>query len=92
MTSTVYTIGTTLGRARDHGAVVRVLVSGHWIEGTVSEVDGHGVILAGPDGGHHVVRLTDVSAVQVNAPRPAWEANAPASEPVQVRVPVVISS
>lgn len=84
MTSTVYTIGTTLGRARDLGVGVRVLVSGHWIEGAVSEVDGHGVILVGPDGGYHVVRLTDVSAVQVSAHRPAWDADEPASKPVRV--------
>lgn len=81
MHSTVYTVGTALGRARDHGVEVRVLVSGHWIEGAVSEVDGHGVILTGPDSSHHVVRLTDVSAVQVSAHRPAWEADEPVSEP-----------
>ncbi len=39
MQSTLYTIGTALSRARDHGVVVRVLVSGHWIEGLVSDVD-----------------------------------------------------
>ncbi len=81
MHSTVYTIGTALGRARDHGVEVRVLVSGHWIEGAVSEIDGHGVILTGPDSSHHVVRLTDVSAVHVSAHGPAWETDEPVSEP-----------
>ncbi len=47
MQSTLFTIGTALSRARDHGVVVRVLVAGHWIEGMVSEVDGHGVVLTG---------------------------------------------
>lgn len=81
MHSTVYTIGTALGRARDHGVEVRVLVSGHWIEGAVSEIDGHGVILTGPDSSHHVVRLTDVSAVHVSGHRPAWETDEPVAEP-----------
>ena len=81
MQSTVYTIGTALSRARDHGVEVRVLVSGHWIEGAVSEIDGHGVILTGPDSSHHVVRLTDVSAVQVSAHRPSWQTDEPVAEP-----------
>jgi hypothetical protein len=81
MQSTVYTIGTALGRARDHGVEVRVLVSGHWIEGAVSEVDGHGVILTGPDASHHVVRLTDVSAVQVSSHRPTWQTDEAVAEP-----------
>ena len=81
MHSTVYTIGTALGRAREHGVEVRLLVSGQWIEGAVSEIDGHGVILIGPDSSHHVVRLTDVSAVTVSAHRPAWETDQPETEP-----------
>lgn len=81
MHSTVYTIGTALGRARDHGVEVRVLVSGHWVEGAVSEIDGHGVILTGPDSSHHVVRLTDVSAVRVTGHQPDWETDEPAGEP-----------
>lgn len=81
MHSTVYTIGTALGRAREHGVEVRLLVSGQWIEGAVSEIDGHGVILTGPDSSHHVVRLTDVSAVTVSAHRPAWETAQPETEP-----------
>jgi hypothetical protein len=81
MHSTVYTIGTALSRARDHGVEVRVLVSGHWIDGAVSEIDGHGVILTGPDSSHHVVRLTDVSAVQVSAHRPSWQTDEPVAEP-----------
>ncbi len=67
MSSTIYTIGTALGRARDHEVVVSVLVSGHWIDGLVNEVDGHGVVLTGAETGHHVVRIEDISAVRVHA-------------------------
>ncbi len=67
MSSTIYTIGTALGRARDHDVVVSVLVGGHWIEGLVNEVDGHGVVLTGATEGHHVVRIEDISAVRVHA-------------------------
>lgn len=70
MTSTLYTIGTALGRARDHGVVVWVLVSGHWIEGLVSDVDSHGVVLTGSGTEHHVVRIEDISAVRVSAEEP----------------------
>ena len=70
MSSTIYTIGTALGRARDHEVVVSVLVGGHWIDGLVNEVDGHGVVLTGSDTGHHVVRIEDISAVRVHAQEP----------------------
>jgi len=74
MQSTLYTIGTALSRARDHGVVVRVLVSGHWIEGLVSDVDSHGVVLTGSGTEHHVVRIEDISAVRVNAEEPLADA------------------
>ncbi len=70
MSSTLYTIGTALGRARDHRVVVRVLVSGHWIEGLVNDVDGHGVVLSGAGTDHHVVRIEDIAAVRVHAEDP----------------------
>ncbi len=70
MASTLYTIGTALSRARDHQVVVRVLVAGHWIEGLVNDVDGHGVVLTGSGTEHHVVRIADVSAVRVHAEEP----------------------
>lgn len=73
MTSTLYTIGTALSRARDHGVVVRVLVAGQWIEGMVSDVDGHGVVLTGSGTDHHVVRVEDISAVRVHAEEPLAE-------------------
>lgn len=82
MQSTLYTIGTALSRARDHQVVVRVLVAGHWIEGLVSDVDSHGVVLTGSGADHHVVRIEDISAVRVSAeeplvdPAPAYEHDA----------------
>ena len=66
----LYTIGTALSRARDHGVLVRLLVAGQWIEGRVGDVDGHGVLLVGADASHHVVRVQDVMAVQVKADGP----------------------
>lgn len=63
--TTLFTIGTALSRACDHSVGVRVLVSGHWIEGRVAELDGEGVVLAGEGEHHSVVRMCDISAVQV---------------------------
>jgi hypothetical protein len=85
MQSTLYTIGTALGRARDHRVVVRVLVSGHWIEGLVSDVDGHGVVLTGSGTDHHVVRIQDISAVRVHAEEPLADAATEAWAPSDVR-------
>lgn len=70
MSSTLYTIGTALSRAKDHEVVVRVLVAGQWIEGLVSAVDGHGVVLTGSGTDHHVVRINDIAAVRVHAQDP----------------------
>lgn len=75
MQSTIYTIGTALGRAKDHGVVVSVLVGGHWIEGQVGDVDGHGVVLGGNEGGHHVVRIESISAVRIHAEEPLPDAD-----------------
>lgn len=63
--STLFTIGTALNRARDHDMVVRLLVCGQWVEGSVSAVDGHGVVLTGSTTGYQVVRVEDISVVQV---------------------------
>lgn len=65
MDSTLYTIGTALGRARDHGVSVQVLVAGQWLDGLVSAVDGHGVVLVSGRDEHAVVRMADISAVRV---------------------------
>jgi hypothetical protein len=90
MQSTLFTIGTALSRARDHGVVVRVLVAGHWIEGMVSEVDGHGVVLTGAGTDHHVVRVEAIAAVKVptlDPLQPDDEPSRPAGEDVTVEEP-----
>jgi hypothetical protein len=89
MSSTLYTIGTALGRARDHGVVVRVLVAGHWIEGLVSDVDGHGVVLTGSGTDHHVVRIGDISAVRVHAQEPLADSEPTPWAPSEARPPLV---
>ena len=63
--SVLYTIGTALNRAHDNGVRVQVLVEGQWLEGRVTAVDGHGVVLKSDDIEHAVVRMSSVSAVRV---------------------------
>lgn len=65
MSSTLYTIGTALRRARDHDLQVTLLVGGQWLRGGVAAVDGHGVILELDEEEHSVVRLESISAVRV---------------------------
>ena len=69
--STLYTIGTALNMARDHDVPVKVLVSGHWLEGKVIAIDGHGLVLTSGGQDHSVVRMQDISVVQVARPMPA---------------------
>ncbi len=88
MQSTLYTIGTALGRAREHGVVVQVLVAGHWIEGLVSDVDGHGVVLTGEGSDHHVVRIQDVAAVRVHAEEPLTETDPDPWTGAEPRTPI----
>jgi sRNA-binding regulator protein Hfq len=68
--SILYTIGTALNRAHDNGVRVSVLVEGQWLDGRVSAVDGHGVVLRSDDYEHAVVRMSSVSAVRVFAETP----------------------
>lgn len=64
-TSTIYTIGTALTRAQGTGVGVDVLVTGQWLHGHVSAVDGHGLVLHGDDDVLSVLRMDSISAVQV---------------------------
>ena len=64
-TSTIYTIGTALTRAQGTGVSVDVLVTGQWLHGHVSAVDGHGLVLHGDDDVLSVLRMDSISAVQV---------------------------
>ena len=65
MSSTIYTIGTSLTRAHDNEIPVEVLVDGHWLHGDVSAVDGHGVVLLCHDGGLAMIRVERIDVVLV---------------------------
>jgi hypothetical protein len=75
--STLYTVGTLLSRARDAAMPVRVLVEGNWLDGVPVNSDGHGVLLESPHG-QFLVRLESISVVAFD---PAARADA---EPVPV--------
>lgn len=70
-TSTIYSVGTALSRARDHELTVGVLVGGIWLTGRVVALDGHGVVLEANDAEYSVARLDAVGAVRVHAPLPS---------------------
>jgi sRNA-binding regulator protein Hfq len=63
--STLYTIGTALNRAKDNDIPVQILVEGSWISGTVTAVDGFGVVLSSDELEHAVIRVEAVSAVKI---------------------------
>jgi sRNA-binding regulator protein Hfq len=68
--STLYTIGTALDRAKDNDLTVAVLVEGHWLTGRVAAVDGYGVLLVCENDQHAIIRIGNVAAVQVFSPPP----------------------
>jgi hypothetical protein len=68
--STLYTIGTALDRAKDNNLPVDVLVEGHWLTGLVVATDGHGVLLTCEDREHALIRMGNVAAVRVHSPAP----------------------
>jgi hypothetical protein len=70
MNSMLYTMGTALDRAAEHGFLVRVLVDGNWLEGQVAASDGVGVILESSTGQHCVVRTERIAAVQIDSESP----------------------
>jgi hypothetical protein len=70
LSSTQYTIGTALERAREGGSNVEVLVDSHWLSGQVVATDGLGVVLDHNGEEHCVVRLERVAAVRVAAEAP----------------------
>ncbi len=78
--SILYTIGTALNRAYEQDVPVEVLVEGQWVSGTISAVDGHGVVLTGDDLDHSVVRMQSISAVRVFSAAPG------------IRVPVTMGA
>ena len=68
--STLYTIGTALDRAKDNNLPVDVLVEGHWLTGWVVAADGHGVLLNCEKREHALIRMSNVAAVRVHSPAP----------------------
>ena len=64
-TSTLYTIGTALSRAQDADVSVDLLVTGQWIHGHVSALDGHGVVLHGERDELSIIRMGSIDAVKV---------------------------
>ncbi len=64
-TSTLYTIGTALSRAQDADVPVDLLVTGQWIHGHVSALDGHGVVLHGDGDELSIIRMGSIDAVKV---------------------------
>ncbi|KRF07843.1 hypothetical protein ASG88_03310 [Nocardioides sp. Soil777] len=64
-TSTLYTIGTALSRAQDADVAVDLLVTGQWIHGHVSALDGHGVVLHGDGDELSIIRMGSIDAVKV---------------------------
>ena len=73
LSSMQYTIGTALGRAREGGLSVEILVDNHWLDGLVVAVDGHGVVLDKEGRDHYVVRLERIAAVRVGAEAPSLD-------------------
>lgn len=70
-TSTIYTMGTALGLARDNRIPCKLLVDGHWMHGYVQATDGHGVVLDTDGTEHCVVRMDRISAVRMMTAAPA---------------------
>jgi hypothetical protein len=68
--STIYTIGTALDRAKDNSLQVDVLVEGEWLSGRIAAVDGHGLLLVCEEQEHAVIRVNDIAAVRVHSPAP----------------------
>lgn len=85
-TSTLYTIGTALSRAQDSEVAVDLLVTGQWIHGHVSALDGHGVVLHGTDDELAIIRMGSIDAVRVAQAaafegRPQVEARSSGADP-----------
>lgn len=64
-TSTVYTMGTALGVARENRIPCALLVDGHWMHGQVLAADGHGVVLDINGTEHAVIKMERISVVRM---------------------------
>ena len=64
--SVIFSMGTALNRAKDHGLPVSVLVANDWLRGRVLALDSHGLLLESDELEHCMVRLEAVTAVRVS--------------------------
>lgn len=91
--SMIFTVGTALRRAQDHGLPVAVLVEGHWLDGQVGGLDGDGLVLVADTGEQAIVRLGAISVVRLRAAlpedRPTRHADHEPSDTVYEAGPVV---
>lgn len=74
-TSTIYTMGTALGVARDNHIPCTLLVDGQWMHGHVLAADGHGVVLDMDGTEHSVVRMERISVVRMMTAAPTPTSN-----------------
>lgn len=65
ISSTIYTIGTALRRAKDADVSVELLIAGTWIGGMVNAMDGHGIVLHGANDELSIIRMSSIDAVRV---------------------------
>jgi len=65
ISSTIYTIGTALNRAKEANVPVELLLAGQWLSGMVNALDGHGIVLHGENDELSIVRLGSIDAVRV---------------------------
>jgi len=82
--STIYTMGTALGRAEQMGIRVEVLVGGQWLSGNIVANDGVGLVLNSDGEEHSVVRIESITAVRVFAHAPVGRPieSAPTARPM----------
>lgn len=65
ISSTIYTVGTALRRAKDADVSVELLLAGEWIGGMVNAMDGHGIVLHGASDELSIIRMSSIDAVRV---------------------------
>jgi hypothetical protein len=62
-TTMMLTVGQALDRAQHEGVRVRVLMSGEWFAGRVTNTDSQSLMLEGDDGTTYVMRIDAITCV-----------------------------
>ena len=62
-TTMMLTVGQALDRAMNEDARVRVLMSGEWFVGRISNTDSQSLMLEGDDGTSYVMRIDAITCV-----------------------------